>query len=215
MSLAQRIVFAFSLGGYVPLTIGGWRHPSEMNLAAYGIWLVIGAMLVYSSYKQGFAGLLLPFGFCVGNSWMIALGLFRGGYTFNLGTAEAVALYGIVFTLSLWVAAGTTTGKWSPRILYLGAISAEAISYYPQWKQYLLPHESPTSWLLAGWGLSITGVFVNIAFAERFFAKLAMPRELYRSSYQREKSFLRSIEASAYSIESLTLGSFTIFLMGR
>ncbi len=214
-SFGALVVFAFSIGGYVPLSIGGWQHPSEMNLAAYGIWLIIAALLVYSSWKQGFAGLLLPFGFCVGNSWMLALGLWRGGYTFNLGQAEAFALYGLVLTLSLWAAVGTKTGTWSPRILYLGAISAEAISYYPQWKQYLVSHERPTWWLLAGWCISMTGVLVNIVFVEGLPGKFMMTDERYWHLHPKEKRLLPIFEESAFSIENLTLGSFTIFLMAR
>lgn len=214
-SAYARLVFLFSVSGYVPITVGGWQHPSEINIASYGIWLLIAALLLYSSWKQRFAGLLMPMGFCVGNFWMCLLGVGYGGYTFNLGPAETVALYGIIGTISSWAVVGQTTGKWSPRILYLGGILAEALSYYPQWKQYLLPHDSPTRWMIAGWYLSMTGVVINVVLVEQLFKKLLMTSEQYELRYSKTKHLALIIEESAFSIENCVLGNFTIFLMTR
>ncbi len=144
---------------------------------------------------------------------MLILGIWIGGYTFNLGAGETIALYGIVGTISVWTVVGQTTGKWSPRILYLGGILAEAFSYYPQWKQYLLPHDPPTRWMLYGWCISMVGVGINILLVERLLNKLLMAKGNYQIHYSKPKSLLSILEESAFSLENCLLGNFTIFLM--
>src|SRR5262245_33990023 len=88
------IVFALSVWAYLPVAIGGWRHPVEINLASYGVWLLIAGVLLYSYRSQGLLGWRLPFGFVIGNVAMLMLGLVRGGYSFNLGWAETIGLGG-------------------------------------------------------------------------------------------------------------------------
>src|SRR5271170_403603 len=96
-------VFILGVVAYVPIMIGGWHHPKEINLASFSMWLIISGMLLYSSHSQEFAGWRIALGFVVGNASLFILGLIRGGYTFNIGSTETVALYGVIGTLSIWV----------------------------------------------------------------------------------------------------------------
>lgn len=196
------IVFILGLVAYVPIAIGGWQHPSEVNLASYSIWLIISAILLYSSLSQGFAGWRMPLGFCLGNGAFLILGLTRGGYTFNLGAAETVALYGVITALSVWVAIGTITKKWQPRILFLGGVTADILSFYPQLKQYLLPHEPPTTLMISGWAIWILLAFINVFLVEGFLKKIMTPRTTYEQRYGKPKRLLLIIEESAFSLEN-------------
>ncbi len=214
-SVAARIVFVIVLISHLPLAVGGWQHPSEINMACYGVWLLINSLLVYSSLKQGFAGILLPLGYLLGNIAMLTLGFVVGGYTFNLGAAETMALYGVVGTISIWCVVGQLTKRWNPRILYIGAIAADLLSFYPQWKQYLLPHDYPTTGLLIGWMCWIVGAGMNLVFVEKLFFKLGMPEGQYRLLYEKEKRPLLIIEESAFSLENVCFMTATVFLMMR
>src|SRR5258708_38193003 len=118
------VVLFFVVLGYVPLAIGGWQHPKEMNIAVYSLWVILASMMTYSTKKQGFSW-KMPLGWTLGNVFMVIFAFLRGGCTFNLGPAEAAALYGIVVTLAVWIAVGTVTKKGSPRILLLGSIAAD------------------------------------------------------------------------------------------
>lgn len=209
------IVFFISAGAYVPLAVGGWYHPSEINMAAYGIWMVLAGMFLYSSWKQEFAGVRMPLGFFVGNVLMLVFGFWVGGYTFNLGPAETMALYGVVGTLSLWTTIGALTSRWSSRLLYWGAIVADLLSFYPQWKQYLLPHDYPTTWMLVGWCCWIGGAAINVVFVEKLFKKLLMPEEEYEREYEKMKKPLLIWEESAFSLENCFFMTVTVFLMAR
>ena len=104
----------------------------------------------------------MPFGWVVGQTVIITVAFCIGGYTFNLGTEEMVVFYGIVATLSVWVAVGQQTENWNPRILFWGGILADILSYYPQFKQYLAPHDVITVWLITGWSMFITDMFINM-----------------------------------------------------
>ncbi|MES2203384.1 MAG: hypothetical protein V4474_03630 [Patescibacteria group bacterium] len=157
-------VFLITVGGNLPLAVGGWSHPSEINTASYSIWLIIASMLVYSSRAQG-ASVRLPLGFVVGNVSMLVLAYIRGGSTFNLGAAESLALYGVIGTLCIWLGHGASTGRWSPKLMFYGAVFADVLSFYPQAKQYIEPHE-PMTWLgiscFAMWLIASSIVVIKI-----------------------------------------------------
>jgi len=210
------IVFVICVGAYVPIVIGGIRHHGEINMAGWVLWAIISCMMLYSSHSEGFVGWRLALGFLVGNISMIILGLSVGGYTFNLGPAEMIGLYGIVTVLSFWVAVGTITKKWSNHILVVGTVATDLLSFYPQLKQYLLPHESPTALMLVGWSLFALGTFVNFVFVEQLFVKLTADEMTYRKLFERKNKNLLSIfEESAYSIENCAAVTITILVMIR
>ncbi len=209
------IVLLLSAGAYIPLAIGGWHHPTEINTASYSLWLIISGMLLYSSHSQGFAGWRMPLGFFIGNGSLLTIGLSLGGYTFNLGPAETIALYGIIGTLSVWMTVGLTTKKWKPRILFLGGIAADVLSFYPQLKQYLLPHEPPTTWMILGWSLWVLGAFINIVLVEKLFKKITLTKTMNEKPHERTKKTLLILEESAYSVENCLFMFITIIVMTR
>jgi hypothetical protein len=209
------VVLLLSAGAYIPLAIGGYSHPTEINVASYSLWMIISGMFLYSSHSQGFAGWRMPLGFFIGNGSLLTLGLAHGGYTFNLGPAETIALYGIIGTISVWAAVGLTTKKWKPRILFLGGIIIDVLSFYPQLKQYLLPHESPTTWMILGWSLWVLGAFINIVLVEKLFKKLTMTKTMYEKSYGKTKKPLLVLEESAFSVENCLFMFITIIVMTR
>ena len=207
------VVLLLSAGAYIPLAIGGWHHPSEINIASYSIWLIISAMLLYSSRLRGFAGWRMPLGFFIGNGSLLIIGLSLGGYTFNLGPTETIALYGVVGTISIWITIGTVTKKWNSRILFLGGIITDVLSFYPQLKQYLLPHDKPTNWLLLGWSLWILGSFINVVMVEKLFKNLFITKAAYESIYKRKKNPLLILEESAFSVENCVFMIVTVIVM--
>jgi hypothetical protein len=77
------VVLAVTVGGYVPLVIGGLHHHSEINLAAYSLWSIAMAMAFGSAFYMKYDTWRLALGFFIGNVTMIVLGLSVGGYTFN------------------------------------------------------------------------------------------------------------------------------------
>lgn len=207
------VVFILGAGAYVPMAIGGWQHPREINMASYSIWLIVSGMLLYSSYSRGFAGWRMPFGLSIGNGLLLVFGFIRGGYTFNLGSAEIFALYGVIGALSLWVAVGTFTKKWSHRILFLGGVTADILSFYPQLKQYLLPHEPATQLMMIGWYLWVLMAIINVIMVEGFFKKLLMARLAYESIYKKTKNFWLITEESIFSLENGMLMLVTVLVM--
>jgi hypothetical protein len=208
-------VLILGAGAYVPLMIGGWQHPVEVNVAAYSLWLLLSLVFVYSFRDQGFAGWRMPLAFAVGNSSMLILGFVRGGYTFNLGSAEAVVLYGLIGTVCLWLVIGSTMGNWNSRILYWGGILVDILSFYPQLKQYLLPHEPPTVGLLVGWGLWVAIALINVFLVERLFTKLRLTKEQYEKVFAKTKNPFLILEESAFSLENGFFMIVTIFVMVR
>ncbi|MFA6254305.1 MAG: hypothetical protein WC640_03635 [Candidatus Paceibacterota bacterium] len=219
MLLTQRfwawVVLAVSAGAYVPLAVGGWQHPEEINVASYSLWFILASMLLYSSRAQGFTGWRMPLGFVVGNGSMLMLGFCRREYTFNLGSAETMVLYGLIATTSTWVAVGQTTGKWNPRILFLGGVAADILSFYPQLKQYLMPHDAPTSWMIIGWCLWVLGASINVVLVEQLFTKLRMKKEAYEKLYTKPKRPLLIIEESMFSLENGLFMIVTVLVMTR
>lgn len=185
------VVVAVNVGAYVPTLTGGWQHPQEINIAAYCMWLALSVIVFWSLQAQGFAGWCMPLGFIVGDLMMLALASVVGG-SFNVGHEEAILLFGIFAAICVWLVAGEVTGARNLRVLYLCAVAADIISFYPQVKQYLLPHETPTPWLLFGWAMWTVGAFINLTMVEKIFSKL----------YLRQEPTLLIIEKSAFSIEN-------------
>lgn len=209
------IVFCCSLGAYAPLLVGGWKHPYEMNVACFGLWVILAAIGTWSSWIQKFDGWRLWFSFFIGNVLVVSMALYRGGYTFNIGLSETISLYGVTILVGVWIIVGAATKKWDPRILYLGSIAVDVISFYPQLKQYLLPHESPTRWMITAWVMFALGAFMNIVLVERLPAKLRMDCLTYGMNYNKPKDNLKIFEESAFSIENFLLIMITVVLMCR
>jgi hypothetical protein len=210
------VVLVVTVGGYVPLVIGGLHHHSEINLAAYSLWAIAMAMAFGSAFYMKYDTWRLALGFFIGNVTMIILGLSVGGYTFNLGKSETLSLYTIVAALSIWGAIGTVTKKWNNRLLLFGAIASDVISFYPQLMQYLKPHERPTSMLLVGWTFWALGAAISFIFVEKFFTKLMMSKEEYMRTFDKPSKNIASIlEESAFSFENFALITITMWVMAR
>jgi len=190
---------------YVSLAIGGYQHRSELNVASYSIWMILSIMLAYSTKKKKLPSFRMMMIWVAGNAFMVIFSLSAGGYTFNLGASEAVAFYGIITTLAVWATAAAVTGKWNSRILFLGAIGADMASYYPQLKQYLLPHDPATHWLYIGWILWIIGSLVQLICIDEFMFKWSA----------KAKPRLILIEESAASLENSILLIITTLVMMR
>ncbi len=208
-------IFCCSLGAYAPLIVGGWKHPYEMNIACFGLWVILAASTTWSSRIQGFAGWRMLLAFLVGNATVVVIALCRGGYTFNLGPSETIVLYGMSITIGAWVIVGATTKRWEPRILYLGGIAADVISFYPQMKQYLLPHEHPTHWMIFAWTMFGLGAFMNMILVEELPKKLRMDATAYGIRYDKSKNTWQILEESAFSGENFLLIVVTVILMCR
>lgn len=218
MSFSQNawgwVVFAFSAGGYVPIVVGGIHHPTEVNVATYGLWFILCLMFIGSSIKLGFAGWKLPLGFLAGNVTMLVLAEFLHGTTFNLRALEWVLLFGTTATVAIWVVHGHLAGARNPRILLWGAIAVDVLSCYPIFKQYLFDvHEPMSAFGIAGWVMWIIGVSVNLNFVEEFFSKLVLPRKKYRARFGEEKAIGLLFEASIFSLEQLVLIPATLSIM--
>ncbi|MDB5204100.1 MAG: hypothetical protein JWP09_128 [Candidatus Taylorbacteria bacterium] len=199
----DNIVLVLSAGAYIPLAIGGWQHPEEINLASYSIWLILATMLMISSRAQGYDGWKLLAGFLTGNFSMLIFGLCLRGTTFNLGDAEKIVLYGLITTIVIWVIWSTLKKKGNPRILFLGGIITDVMSYYPQIKQYLLPHDPPSWWLLAGWYMWIMAATITLIKVEKLVMKIRKQPE-HR---------MKILEESAYTFENLFFMIITVVIM--
>jgi len=196
------VVFIFSAGGYVPIAIGGWQHPGEVNIATYGLWTIIVSIMLYSYLVQKYDGWIMPFGWVIGNFSMVAMAIFfLKDWTFNLVPEETCALYGILTVVSVWAAVGQITKTWDPRILFFGTILVDIFSFYPEIKFYVLPHPIASDWKIAGWTMFFLGTVLNLIFVERFLEK-----------FHRERSW-RTVEHSALSLENAVLLLVTVVLM--
>lgn len=214
--LKKLLVFFFSFGAYVPLAIGGWQHPEELNIATYGAWAILTLVLTYSAFVQRYEGWILTFGFFFGNLGMVILGLRRGGYTFNLGFAEYTALYGFIGVVAIATIRRLQGHKGNlPRWLYVGGVLADIASFYPQIMQYLAPHPAPTSWIFVGYAMFLTGVVLTTVFVEQLFAKLRMDESQYELKHGKKKSIVSIFEESFFSLENAILLPITIYLMAR
>ena len=198
-------VIALSAGGYIPILIGGFIQPSEVNLATYELWTIIVLLMLYSSIQQK-QEWILPFAWAIGNiSTIVILFAFPRKWMFNLGDAESVALYGIVIVVGTWATVGGITKHWNPRILFLGSVAVDVASFYPVIKQYLLPHALPTEFLLLGWTMFILGAFINLVFVDEFIGKVI----------RKEENLWSLVEKSALSLENIFFLSLTTLLMMR
>ena len=210
------VLLTITVGGYVPMIIGGFHHHSEINLAAFSLWSIAMAMAFGSSFYMGYDTWRLALGFLIGNVTMVILGLSIGGYTFNLGKSETLSLYTIIAALSLWGALGTITQKWNNHLLLFGAIASDVISFYPQLMQYLKPHEHPTSLLFIGWTFWALGAAISFIFVENVFTKLKMSKEEYMRAFDKpSKNIILILEESAFSFENFALITITILVMAR
>lgn len=188
-------VFFILVLAYIPLFIGGYEHPDEINIYSYGVWLVLSVMFLYSSRSLGFAGWRVPLGFMVGNIAMIILAVIQGGFTANLAAAEATAFLGIIGTLVAWLLYGMTTNKWSPRVIFWGAILSDVLSFYPQAKQYWGPNEMASIATMSGWYMWLSGASLNVFAVEHVHKKIAQA-----SSWREVRMHL---EASGFAIEQI------------
>lgn len=209
------IVFILSAGGYVPVIIGGLQHPAEINVATYSLWLVITGTMFYAMRLMRQDGWIMPLGWFFGNGCMLVTAFFLDGSTFNLTATETSALYGLVLTIVVWGTVWKVTKKSEPRILLLGTILSDIGSFYPQLKQYLLPHENPTDWMLLGWGMFLAGALCNLVFVEKMFTKLRMEPVQYMQVYKEPKRTLLIFEKSVLSAENIILITVTILVMIR
>jgi hypothetical protein len=217
----QDAVLLLTMAGNIPVGIGGILHPPELNLASFSIWLIISAMLLYSTVAQQLPGWHLPLGFVIGNASLVILGLSIDGSTFNLGETEAFGLYGIVITLCIYgcVAASNKYrghGKlWDPNIVFYGAILTDLVSFYPQAKQYLLPHDPMTWWGLAGYTMFLLASLLTAFWVEQMYRKLRMgPRE-YLQTYKKEKRVWGIIKDSLFALEQVVFIGALLPLMVR
>jgi hypothetical protein len=119
----------------------------------------------------------------------------------------------VIVTLSVWVAVGTIIKRWSHRILFLGGVSADILSFYPQLKQYLLPHEPPTHLMMFGWCLWILMAFINVSIVEEFFKKLLMAEARYQRAYGKPRNRWLIAEESIFSLENAIFMIVTVLVM--
>lgn len=207
------VVFAITILAYVTVIAGAITHPSENNLATWIIWFFLASAFLYAQVKEGHSGWHMPLAWVVGNMFLVTISLVTGGYTFNLGPTESIALFGFTGAIAIWTAVGITTRTWSPRLLYWGAILADLASFYPLWKQYLGPHEPISTLGLFGWMCFFVGALINIVFVERCFHKLRIPQEQFLREYKKEKRPLVILEESLLSIEVMLSVGFTLLIM--
>ncbi len=207
------VVFYCSLGAYVPLMIGGWQHPSEMNVACFSIWILLSGVLTWASRRQSHDGWKLLLADMVGNIFYVVMALVRGGYTFNIGDPEAIGLYGTCTVLCTWFVYGKITSKWSDRILYLGCLGVDVASFYPQFKQYLLPHEKPTDLMIIAWIMFGIAAFMNFALVDRLPKKLRVAGRIMRRRPNLGMIRLFIVEKSLFSIENFIMITIAVILM--
>ena len=208
-------VFALGVIAFVPIALGGWHHPPEINLASYAVWSILSGTLLYSARAQGFTGWVLLLAYFLGDFAITAMMAAVGGGTFNLGAEEAIVIGGMTATFSVWTVVGKMTGRWSPRILFLGGIMAEFISYYPQAKQYYGPHETPTVLGLLGWGMWVSAGLLNLCMAERLPSKLAAIAAGQPDGSQCWIGLVVTFEESAFTITSTAAMAAILVLMIR
>jgi len=212
----KTLVFFISCGAYVPLAIGGSQHPEEINLATYTAWAGLTAMLSYAAWVQQYPGWSLQFGFFFGNTIMVLLGLSIGGYTFNLGPAESVVLYGLILTVAV------ATFRWhqghkedTPRIVYLGAILSDILSFWPAIKQYLGPHDPVSTLTLTGFCMFFVGVVTSLILVDRPRRMYRMDPIAFKQETGKEKTLYNVFAPSFFAIENAILLPVTIYHMAQ
>ena len=196
------MVYVFTLLMYVPLFWGGVENPQTINIASFGIWLLLSLVFAYCTKTLGYPGWRMALGYFSGNLAILGLAFFQGGYTANLGQGEAIALFGAIGAIAAWIVYGCKTGIWTPRVLFWGFVVAEGLSFYPFFKQYWGPNEFVGIFTYAGWVMGVIGPALNICVVERFFAKLRTPTN---------KKEL--VESSLYSFENLLTSAIVTILM--
>ena len=169
--MAQAILIVLIMAGNMFIIAAGWQHPEESNMASFMLWLIISTAYLFSSWKLKLP-LSLGVAFIIGNILLISCALLRGGYTFNLGPAEYIALFSVIIGITCWAAYGTIRKKWDARLLLLGTIAADVLSFYPQNKQYFGPNEAPSYLLFLGMGTWVFSMAFNIVFIDKFFQNM-------------------------------------------
>jgi hypothetical protein len=199
-------VFVLTLIAIIPVGTACWINPEENNIAAFSLWIVLGALFVYSLAKQGFSGWRLAFGYLIGNVSLVIIATIRGGY-FDLGPTEQIVLFGIIGSVSIWKIRQVRSGKPETRTLYYGLLFADISSFYPMMKQWEGPANA-SAWMISGWLICLVGVLINLFMVERIATKLLMPPDIYRATYNKEKKVLLIMEESFFSVEQ------AIFIVG-
>ena len=197
------MVFLITVIAYAAIITGAILHPSENNLATWIIWMMLSSTFLYAQIKEGHAGWQMALGYLIGNVAMLFIAWFVGDYTFNLGPAESIALFGFIGAVVVWTIIGITTKKWDSRLLYFGSVLADLASFYPMWKQYITAHEAISTVGLIGWIGFFIGAFVNAVWVEHCVYKFMLSPSAYRETYGVKKRALRIVEESLLSLEVL------------
>lgn len=197
-----RVVCFFTLGMYIPLFIGGVVQPDKLNIASFGIWTFLSLVFAYLSKVLGHRGWRMAMGYFGGNIAIVGLAFYQGGYTANLEASESTALFGVVGTICAWIIYGLRTGTWPPRVLYLGFVLAEALSFYPFIKQFWGPSEFVGNWTYLAWVMGVIGPALNLLLVERLHARLRI-----------ESGKRRIVEGSLYSLENFLAALLVTILM--
>jgi hypothetical protein len=203
---------ALILGAYVPLVIGGWQQPADINIVCYAIWTFLALLAAYSMRRLRYDGWPLMVGCVIGDLVMLILGLRLGG-AFSLDTTAAIGLSGIALTLAVWTTYGQISKRWEPRILYLGLIATDVLSFIPMGIQLFLPHPPPTVFCLVGWSCWTAGYAINVFGIDRLVTKLRMAPVLYEATFGQPKTLWGAIEPSIIPAEIGLLNLATVLAM--
>jgi hypothetical protein len=198
-----QLVMAIAALGYICIAIGGYFHRSELNIASYSVWLVLSAMMAYSSKKQNLSSFHMVMSWVIGNAALIVFSLAIGDYTYNLDAGGTIAFYGVISTFAVWGAAASITKKFNSWILFYGVIMTDCASFYPQLKQYYYPHEQATPWMYAGWILWVVAAAIQLVHVDKFIAN-------WRA---KTASRLKLLETSATSLENGIMLIITTIMM--
>ncbi len=201
------VSFLLNGGAYVPLAIGAYMHPAELNLPSYLLWLLLTATMLYAQRKGGDPGWSMTLAFMLGNVVMVCLAPFSPGYTFDIGMHEGIGIFGMAATVLIYALCGGTSKTRNPRILYRGMIAVDVSAYYPFLKQYVGPHEPATWWFILGCMLFFLGAVTNLIKVEGFFVK-------FRSTTSRKEK-LEVLETSLFSMEIIFFLILIIWLATR
>ena len=197
----QKILITLIAFGNLMLVLAGWQNPYEANMASYILWLLISCSYTYGCLKIKESP-SLGYAFFWGNVLLITFALLRGGWTFNLGLAEAVAFLSLGTVVSAWTTYGLIKKKWKYEWLLMGTIFTDVLSFYPQNKQFFGPNEAPSMFLFMGLGLFALSMLYNLAFIEQTIQKIKAGEPL-----------TRVILTSGIATENLILLCVTMYVM--
>lgn len=187
---------------YLPIIIGGWIHPAEINIATYGLWTMLFILYGYSSWKLKKPDLPLVLCCIVGDLLVTVLGLAAGG-AFVLGKVEGVGIIGLALTVGSFLVYGMIR-KLDDRIIAWGVIVTDVVSFYPMAKQYLwMKHEPMSAFGLAGWWCFLLGALAMLFGSQRFVEKIVT----------RSSRLPATLEQSALALEQVLFQSGMIYIM--